>query len=262
MNFIQHLYRKNSILAHFGTINLLLAVVLGIYSFFNADLVLGINSMYKPIKFCLSVWIYCWTMALFLFYLKDSGKVYKYSWAVVFAFGFEQLGIISQAFRGELSHFNQSDLYGMILFALMGIVIVAITIYTMFMTRLFIRQENLELPPAIALSIKIGLVYFIIFSLFGGYISSGTGHTVGGADGGAGLPFFNWSTVLGDLRVAHFFGLHALQIIPFFAWAITPILKESQAKITVWSFSIGYLAFLCFVMMQAIMGKAFISLVS
>ena len=71
-------------------------------------------------------------------------------------------------------------------------------------------------------------------------------HTVGGADGGPGLPVVNWSTKYGDLRVAHFIGMHALQIIPLFGYFIT------RRVSVVILFSLVYLSLAMAVLIQAV----------
>ncbi len=62
---------KNKVLFWLGSIHLIIFIVLFVYSFFNKIEVLGINSMIKPMKFALSIWLYSWTMALILNYIID-----------------------------------------------------------------------------------------------------------------------------------------------------------------------------------------------
>jgi hypothetical protein len=248
---------KNKILFWLGTIHLLVFVLLFGYGFFKQVNVLGINAMVKPMKFALSIWIYSCTMALILNYVKNMRKVKMYSWVAVVCMSFEQAAISFQALQGELSHFNKANAFGIILFSLMGIFILTITLWTAYITYVFIKQKTYDLHPTIVLSIKIGLIYFVVFSLFGGYISSLPGHTVGALDGEEGLWFLNWSNLFGDLRVAHFFGIHSLQVIPLFAIATTKYLDNKNSVRATKAFSIVYLCFILFVLVQGLYGIPF-----
>ena len=87
-------------------------------------------------------------------------------------------------------------------------------------------------------------------------------HNVAVADGGAGLPLVNWSTVGGDLRIAHFFGLHGIQIIPLFAWWLSKKWKAAQTKqiVVVIAFGLLYAAWIGHTFYQAKQGIPLINM--
>ncbi len=256
---VDQIFIRNRLLAIMGSIMLALAVLMALYLPFNKTQVLGINSLIKPIKFCISIWIYAWTLAYLLYYVNNKAAVRRFSIIATIVMVFENGVIIFQAFRGQLSHFNQQDLVGGILYGIMGLMIVWVTFATLIIAIRFIRQKTYSIPPIFALSIKIGLVFFVIFSFMGGYMSSINSHNIGGPIGEAGLPILNWSTLFGDLRVAHFFGLHSLQLIPLFGYFISK--KEPNfavGKVYIWLFAILYISWISYTLLQALNGEPLI----
>lgn len=255
MKFIKTLYNRNPVLTILGTIHLLLAIILLLYFPYNTYRVLGLNSVIKPIKFALSISFMSYTLSWILFYLRDKQKTIVYTYVTVIAMVFEQSAITYQALRGEQSHFNHASLFGIVLFALMGVFILIFTLWTAYITVLFFRQREFAIHATYLLGIRIGLTLFVVFSLFGGYIAQQPGHTVGASDGGEGICFLNWSRAFGDLRVAHFFGIHALQIIPFLGWILS---YKVQAKISsniLLLVSFAYTLFVVATMVQALSGR-------
>jgi hypothetical protein len=218
-------------------------------------LVTGVNPWIKPAKFAASITIFAWTMALILYYfLEKPRRVKVYSTVFATAMLVEMTIISIQAARGTTSHFNVfSSPLNAILFSVMGVFITIILItLIVLLIDFFIQKTNLSRPMLWA--IRLGLLLMILGSLEGFLMTSMLSHTVGAADGGPGLPGVNWSTVAGDLRVAHFLGMHALQIFPLLAYFISRFNQTLSLKTKtslVVSFALVYLLLMNFTLWQA-----------
>jgi hypothetical protein len=243
---------RNRLLFYCGIVNLLLAFIMLLLIFLDDRLILGINPWIKPLKFFLSIAVLSWTMGWILWYLHARNIVKAYSWILVITMFVEMAAICLQSFRGTTSHFNISNAFNGIVFGIMGIGILTFTIATAVICFLYFRQQKFDLSPMMLWSFRLGLLFFLIFSTEGGIMISLMRHTIGLKDGSEGLPFVNWSKFAGDLRVAHFFGMHSLQIIPLQAYFFC------SGKRQVFLFSGLYFLWVCVLLIQALKGKPFL----
>jgi len=251
MKFLSTVFKQNKPLAWVGLAFLGLSIFLAIAMPFHTGKVLGINALVKPLKFSISIWIFCWTMAFLLQYWVDQVLIRRLSLFIVFTMLYEQGVITIQAFRGTLSHFNVDTPLESTLFSLMGIFITLMTVAIVFANVKFWRQRD-TLAPVIKSSIFWGINIFAFAALAGGIMGSLLSHNVGGEMGGEGLAFVNWSTKIGDLRVGHFIGIHALQIIPFLGFWLDR--REVTSRSIIHCFSLFLFLFVSFTLGQALLG--------
>jgi hypothetical protein len=251
IEFIQTLKSRNDTLFYFGLICLGFSVVFLILSKLNGTQIYNISVWYKPFKFAFSTFLYSWAMAWYCWYLPDF-KIGIFNWSVIILLGFEIIYIAIQANRGQLSHFNLSAPIYSALYSAMAIAASLVTIYTAYVGILFFTNHFPELPGYYLWAIRFGIIIFVIFSFEGFVMGSKLTHTIGGPDGGAGLPLLNWSTRFGDPRIAHFIGMHALQVLPILSYYIFRNIKASILL------SVLYLLLAIFTLVQALQGKPLI----
>ncbi len=244
-----------------------LAVVCLAASLVDERLFQGVSVWHKPFKFALSLAVYFATIGWFASLMPASyfnttrGKVLS---TIPIVCGLlEMLYILIQGARGEASHFNYSTPLTSILYSLMGLGAVLLVAVCLWMGASILRHRGTS--DIWVLSVAIGLIgTFVLGGGFGGYLGGANAHWVGGETTDAGgLPLVNWSRSGGDLRVAHFFGIHAMQIIPLFGAALLWLqnsnkLGPSQARLTLVCASIVFAAFCTATFVQAINGSPFL----
>lgn len=190
----------------------------------------------KPAKFAVSIAIYSWTLAWIFTLLPGWPRVRRAVGRTTMVVMLLEMAIIAgQAWRGTTSHFNVSTPVDQIMFMTMGAAILLQTLSTVAVA-IALWRERFE-DGALGAALRFGMIITIAGALTGGLMTRPTpeqlaaartghrmtvagAHTVGAPDGGPGLPGTGWSTTHGDIRVAHFVGLHAVQALPLVAFGL------------------------------------------
>jgi hypothetical protein len=193
----------------------------------------GAAAWLKPVKFATSIAIYTLTLAWIFTWLPGWARMRTLvGWTTAVTLTLEMVLIALQAARGQASHFNNATPFDALVFTTMGIAIVVNTLAGIAVAAALWRER---LPDrALGAALRLGMSLTVIGAVGGGLMLGPTarqqqeapsghrmpvvgGHSVGGLDGGRGLPLTQWSTEHGDLRVAHFVGLHAVQVLTLVA---------------------------------------------
>jgi hypothetical protein len=184
---------------------------------------LGVSVWEKPMKFYISCAIFSFTYSWLSSFLTRGGRWVKLTgFVIAMSLAVEIVIILAMASIGETSHFNVSTPTAIAIWSIMATFISIVLFSTIFISLmiLFQKQQEFNLKLALALgsintAVGMGLAYLMTWptaTQLANYQGIAGAHAVGVSDGGPGLPFLGWSTVAGDLRVGHFFGLHSIQV--------------------------------------------------
>ncbi|BDT96453.1 hypothetical protein [Nocardia sputorum] len=236
--------------------------------------VTGLPIWAKSAKFALSVLIYAVTWAWLLNQLTRWRRAAWWAGTVAaLGLAIELVVITTQIVRGTTSHFNFTTPLNAALWELMGSSIVVVWLATLVVSAALFVHPTVDRARDAA--IRYGAALSLAGAALGILMVAPTpeqraadsairgAHTVGVSDGGPGLPLLGWSTVGGDLRIPHFIGMHALQVIPLVLLAVEygsrrfPVLRApgTRRRLVVIS-AATYAALLAVLTWQALRGQS------
>lgn len=234
----------------------LIASLFGI--FLDPRQVTGVPAWLKPFKFSLSILILLWTYAQYWKWLPQTRTLRLVFNSSCVLLAIEILLIVLQAARGVPSHFNLTTAFDLAVFSAMGISIAIFWFGGVFLFWAFMRTplDRQGFVRAARLGLFLGTIGMgMAWKMTGprpdqmnqihqagspiGGIWGG-GHSVGVPEDAPGIPIADWKKDGGDLRVAHFIGLHAMQIL----WLLTlliarfwPDIKPRRLAVLQWTSS-------------------------
>jgi hypothetical protein len=213
---------------------------------FDDRILLGHPIWMKPLKFAISLAVYCATLAWMLSLQRKARRLGWWMGTVIAAgIAVEMVLVMIQVvFRGRQLHFNMSTPTDALIHNLMptAIYLVWAAMLVVAIQLLFDQPGDRALRWSIRLALGTTLVGMMLANLMfrttpaqereaaeaGEQLHFGS-HSVGVEDGGAGLPLTGWSTEGGDLRIGHFLGVHALQAIPLVALGLVLLARRVPA---------------------------------
>ena len=253
------LRHRDPLLFWTGALMLLALVVVTLISISDTRQILGLNPWIKPMKFMTSITIFLWTVAWFMLETENKPRARAIvRWTIAAAMLVEIFCITMQSVRGVTSHFNHETAFDDAIFSIMGLGVVFNTLAM----ALFLSIIRRDTPPSRAgyiWGIRLGVALFLVASLQGVMIVINDAHSVPGPDGGPGLPFVNWSTQYGDLRIAHFFSMHAMQALPLIGFVLDRM-RLAAARNVVIAAGILWLAVTGGLLLLALQGRPIISM--
>lgn len=232
-------------------------------------IITGAPAWLKPSKFAASVSIYALTLAWVFRYLPAWARMRRIVGRTTAVVLFTEMAIIDlQAWRGTTSHFNVGTPLDAALFSVMGAAIFLQTFSSIAVAYALWREQFAD--KALGWALRIGMTLTILGAFTGGLMTRPSaqqlqraeatgsiavvgGHTVGADDGGPGLPGTGWSTEHGDLRVPHFIGLHAVQVLPLVAFVLRRRRQTSSAGWTL-AAATAYSGLFLITLVRALMG--------
>ncbi|MFD2767138.1 hypothetical protein [Micromonospora eburnea] len=206
-----------------------LALFSAVALFVDDRLLMGEAIWVKPMKFGFAMGVYGLTLA---WLLSKLGRGRRLGWwlGTVFAVaGLLDVGaVVLAAAHGTISHFNNNaEPVAHTVRTAFSIGVAPLLLITLIIAVLVLIQRTGDLAMARALRAGLGLAAAsMVVALWlsnsagartvtdanGDPVSMNGGHGIGDPDG-SGMFLTNWSTTGGDLRVPHFVGLHAIQVL-------------------------------------------------
>jgi len=239
-----------------------LAVAFAALAFFDDRTFNGVSVWVKPFKFALSIAVYFGTLAWYAPLMPngyfEARRGRRLIALPIVCAALEIAYIAIQADRVQASHFNQTSPFYAAMYALMGVGAFALIGVCAWIGWVVLRERGTRDPYAFA--VAIGLFMTVLLGGgFGTYMAEHLSHWVGGTPSDAGgWGFFKWSRDGGDLRVAHFFGMHAMQVVPVIGAAATRLTSRGRAIVIVVLAACAYAALTTFTFIQALQGRPFV----
>ena len=211
----------------------------------------GVSVWAKPLKFMASIGLFALSTAWFIGLLPETRRhgrpIRAVVWTVIVAGSFEIVYITLQAALGQASHFNFSSPLHITMYSLMGAGAMAMTATQPLLAWQIARHGRDDLPPAWRNGVVAGLVLTFV-------LGAGAGVLLGSMQppAGSGLPYVGWHPS-GDLRPAHFLGMHAQQFFPL-AGALMTLWKPGTGRRALALFAVVYVALWAWAMARGLEG--------